>query len=109
MNEIRKKRLWVLAVILLGCILTTFFILKALQENINLYYSPTDIVQGKAPLEQTIRGGGLVVKNSLKRSSQDLSLSFAITDSGENCYSALYWHSFQIYSVKVRELWFWGN
>jgi cytochrome c-type biogenesis protein CcmE len=43
--------------------------LSALQQNINLFYTPTQIANGEAPLDTRIRAGGMVEKGSLKRSS----------------------------------------
>ena len=76
----RRQRLFVLLFILVGAGMAVVLALRALQQNINLYYSPTDIKVGNAPLQQMIRGGGLVVKKSLKRSADSLVVRFEITD-----------------------------
>jgi len=54
--------------------------LMALNENINLFYSPADIADGKAPVGQLIRAGGMVVNGSVKRSTTDLTVNFVISD-----------------------------
>jgi cytochrome c-type biogenesis protein CcmE len=54
--------------------------LMALNENINLFYSPQQIVDGEAPVGPTIRAGGMVVDGSVQRSSEDLKVSFIISD-----------------------------
>jgi cytochrome c-type biogenesis protein CcmE len=43
--------------------------LSALQQNINLFYTPTQIANGEAPHDTRIRAGGMVEKGSLQRSA----------------------------------------
>jgi cytochrome c-type biogenesis protein CcmE len=57
--------------------------LSALQKNINLFYSPTEVSQGKAPEGATFRLGGMVVDGSVKRSNTDLGVQFDLTDTAE--------------------------
>ena len=54
--------------------------LMALNENINLFYSPEEIVAGIAPVGKLIRAGGMVQKGSVQRSDVDLSVSFMVSD-----------------------------
>jgi cytochrome c-type biogenesis protein CcmE len=54
--------------------------LYALQQNINLFYSPSQIVAGEAPQGRSIRVGGLVVAGSVQRDSQSLQVGFTLTD-----------------------------
>ena len=53
-------------------------ILNALNSNIALYITPTDVVQGKAPRNQVFRIGGMVKEDSLKRDG--LVVHFVMTD-----------------------------
>jgi cytochrome c-type biogenesis protein CcmE len=57
--------------------------LYALQQNINLFYSPSQVKAGEAPLGRSIRLGGLVVPGSVQRDSQTLRVAFTLTDTGE--------------------------
>jgi len=57
--------------------------LTALQENINLFFSPTEVAEGKAPDGATFRLGGMVVDGSVKRSATDLNVSFDLTDTAQ--------------------------
>ena len=43
MNPIRKQRLYALMAILLGSLLATWLVVSALSENMNLFYSPTEM------------------------------------------------------------------
>lgn len=80
MNPVRKKRLFVVLAILAGVGIAVALALTALQENINLFYTPTQIAAGEAPEGSRIRAGGLVELGSLKRSADSLGVSFRVTD-----------------------------
>jgi cytochrome c-type biogenesis protein CcmE len=54
--------------------------MAALRQNINLFYTPTQIVAGEAPRGTRIRAGGLVETGSLKRTPGSLALRFVVTD-----------------------------
>ena len=82
MNPKRKQRLIIVLGVLVAVGLATGLITFALRENINLFFTPTEIVEGKAPMERRIRVGGLVVEGSVKR-GEDLQVSFDLTDNAE--------------------------
>ena len=88
MNPRRKQRLIaVLAIVFLigggaGALL------YALNENVDLFYTPTDLVQGlgkdktKPIVGQRLRIGGMVVPGSVKRDEHSLKVSFELVDTG---------------------------
>lgn len=82
MNPKRKQRL----VIVLGAVaavgLAVGLMTYAMRENINLFYTPSQVVAGEAPLEKRIRVGGLVVVGSLQR-GEGLAVTFDITDNAQ--------------------------
>ena len=80
MKSQRRDRLVLVVFILAGVGGATAFALMALNENINLFYSPEQIVAGEAPLGRVIRAGGMVVSDSVVRSNSDLGVSFVISD-----------------------------
>lgn len=80
MNRVRKQRLIVLTIVLIGIAITVGLALYALRQNINLFYSPTEIMEGKAPVGDKMRVGGLVVEGSVKRNPETLDVTFDITD-----------------------------
>jgi len=82
-NPVRKKRLYIVLAILAGVGVAVALALSALQENINLFYTPTQIATGEAPKGTRIRAGGLVEVGSLTRSSDSLTVSFRVTDNHE--------------------------
>lgn len=83
MNPVRKKRLFIVLAILAGVGIAVALALSALQENINLFYTPTQIAAGEAPEGTRIRAGGLVEMGSLTRSADSLGVSFRVTDNHE--------------------------
>lgn len=54
--------------------------LSAFKQNINLFFSPTQVHAGQALAHSTFRLGGIVVENSMHRGDADLSVTFAVTD-----------------------------
>ena len=80
MNPIRKKRLIIISSIVIGLALATTFVLLALEENLNAFYTAEDIKLGKANPDRTIRVGGLVVEGSVKREPGELAVEFLLTD-----------------------------
>jgi cytochrome c-type biogenesis protein CcmE len=79
-NPVRKKRLFIVLAILAGFGIAVALALSALQQNINLFYSPTQIANGEAPQGTRIRAGGMVEMGSVKRSSDSLETDFVVTD-----------------------------
>ncbi|MET1078154.1 MAG: cytochrome c maturation protein CcmE [Pseudomonas sp.] len=80
MNPLRKKRLLLILAILLGVSLAVGLALSALQQNINLFYTPTQIANGEVPADTRIRAGGMVKEGSLVRSTDSLTVRFVVTD-----------------------------
>ncbi|KTD35990.1 cytochrome c-type biogenesis protein CcmE [Legionella nautarum] len=79
MNPVRKRKMLVLLFILFVLTLVTSLVLYALGQNINLFYTPSQVVKGEAANKHSIRLGGMVVKNSIVRGG-DLSVQFKLTD-----------------------------
>ena len=84
MNPVRKKRLYIVLAIVAGVGIATALALSALQENINLFYTPTQIADGDAPVDTRIRAGGMVADGSLKRTGDSLDVEFVVTDFANN-------------------------
>lgn len=84
----RKKRLaWVLSLVV-GVAAAISLILYALTQNIDLFYTPSEMIQGKGKdltrpqVGQRLRVGGMVVEGSVKRNPDTLEVSFKVTDTG---------------------------
>lgn len=80
MHPERKKRAIVLVIILILAGAVVGLVAYALRQNINLFYSPTQIAVGEAPLDSTIRAGGMVKLGSVVRDQKTLEVTFLITD-----------------------------
>ena len=80
MNPIRKQRLYALIAILIGSLLATWLVVSALSENMNLFYSPTEIKQANLDQGTLIRAGGMVKAGSIIKSKDSLDVSFTVTD-----------------------------
>ena len=80
MHPVRKKRLLVITAIVLILSAAGGLVMYALQQNINLFFSPSQIAMGEAPRNAIIRAGGMVVKGSVKRNSDTLAVAFDVTD-----------------------------
>ncbi len=80
MHPARKQRLFIILFIVVFSSIAVLLITYALRENINLFYPPTKIAEGEAPVDTRIRAGGCVVRGSIVRASDSLQVSFNITD-----------------------------
>lgn len=80
MNAVRKRKLKVILLIGLGLSIAVALVLYALRQNISLFFSPTQVSLGEAPLNHTIRVGGMVKKGSIIREKNNLMVQFDITD-----------------------------
>ncbi len=80
MKPHRKRRLYVVLFLVLTSSAAVGLTLMALNENINLFYTPMQIASGEAPQGKTIRAGGVVVPGSLHRDESSLLITFAISD-----------------------------
>jgi len=56
-------------------------VLNALNSNIAFFVTPTEVVEGKAPLSQIFRIGGFVKEGSIRR--DNLTVHFVITDTAK--------------------------
>lgn len=88
MQPRRKKRL--LSILLIISLITGAIgaMLFALQQNIDLFYTPTQLVNGlgkdkvKPVVGQRLRIGGMVVPGSVSRDPQSLKVRFQLVDTG---------------------------
>ena len=78
----RQNRMLLVALLLFGVFSAGYLGIKAFNENLLYFYTPTDIVNGKAPVGKSFRVGGLVEKDSVQR--QDMMVSFVVTDNNKS-------------------------
>ncbi|WED21034.1 cytochrome c maturation protein CcmE [Vibrio sp. JC009] len=87
MNPRRKKRLGLLLALFFGVSATVGLIVYALNQNMDLFYTPTEMVYGKPDgskpqVGQRLRIGGMVVEGTVKRDPSSLKVSFDLADVG---------------------------
>lgn len=76
----RKKTLIILLAVVMGIGIAVGLALYALRQNINLFYTPSQLVANEAPEGRRIQVGGLVMQGSLQREPDSLAVRFTITD-----------------------------
>lgn len=80
MNPLRKQRLYALIAVLIGSLLATWLVVSALSENMNLFYSPSEILKADIDENVLIRAGGMVKQGSIEKSKDSLNVRFTVTD-----------------------------
>ena len=80
MNPTRRRRLWLVVLVVFAVAGATALAMTALRQNIQHFYSPTELSEGKAPPERRFRLGGVVAEGSTERASDSLEVRFVVTD-----------------------------
>jgi len=80
----RHKRLVFIVGGLAGLGLAATFVFNALNSNMQFFFSPTEVVENKAPQNTSFRLGGLVKEGSLSREDDGLTVHFQVTDTAES-------------------------
>lgn len=80
MHPVRRRRLQIVLLIVFAASTAVGLIAYALRENINLFYTPSQIAAGEAPRGVQLRAGGMVVEGSVRRAPDSLFVEFEVTD-----------------------------
>lgn len=80
MTPTRKRRLIVVSLVLAAVAAAAGLTVLALQQNMTYLYSPSEVDAGHAPEGSRFRLGGVVLEDSIKRSSDSLDVEFTVTD-----------------------------
>ncbi len=86
MNYKQKRKLFTILGILSLLFIATGFTLFALKQNINLFYTPTELIHQNVPLNKAIRIGGYVKDKSVQYDKKGEKVSFVITDRKNELY-----------------------
>jgi cytochrome c-type biogenesis protein CcmE len=78
----RQKRIALIAGGLAAIGIASALVLNALDSNIALYVTPSEVADGKAPQGKAFRIGGMVREGSLRR--DNLTVHFVITDTAKD-------------------------
>lgn len=88
MNPRRKKRMFTIVSLLTGLSLAVALTLISINENIDIFYTPTELIEGKGEnkqkpfIGQKLRIGGMVVPGSVVRDETTLDVEFKLIDTG---------------------------
>lgn len=80
MNPKRKQRLLLILLGVSAVGVAAALVLFALRQNVNFFFTPSEISSGVAPTEQVIRAGGMVREGSVEREDGTLKVYFNVTD-----------------------------
>jgi cytochrome c-type biogenesis protein CcmE len=86
MKPHRKRKLGVILFIASGLSVAIGLALFALSNNIDLFYTPTQVAAGEVPQGQHVRVGGMVKEGSVEHSEQALHVRFAATDYNQDVW-----------------------
>lgn len=84
MTPRRKKHLALIVIAVLAFGLAIGLTTYALRQNINLFYTPTQVAEGLVSETITFRVGGLVREGSIFREQGSLDVQFTITDAAHD-------------------------
>ena len=82
MKAVRKKRLIAVLVLMLSSGLGSFLIIKALDSNLDFFFTPSEIFKEELPNNKRIKVGGMVLEDSVSRNGTNI--LFKITDYKES-------------------------
>ena len=80
MTPARKKRLALIILMVTGVAVGVGLALKSLDQNIMFFFTPSEVISGKAPANKLFRMGGMVVEGSVNRPGDGLTVKFDLTD-----------------------------
>jgi cytochrome c-type biogenesis protein CcmE len=80
----RHKKLIVIALGVAALGVATALVLRAFNENLVFFFTPSEVVEHKAPQGRTFRIGGMVEKGSLKREADGVTVRFVVTDTAKS-------------------------
>ena len=78
MKPQRKRRLTTVFLILISSAFGSFLIIKALDSNLDFFFTPTELYAQNIPVNKRIKVGGMVLEGSVKR--EKTNIIFEITD-----------------------------
>jgi cytochrome c-type biogenesis protein CcmE len=64
--------------------LAVSLLLSVFNSNIQLFYTPTEVAQGKVPPGAEFKVGGMVAADSVERLADGITVEFVLTDHAEN-------------------------
>ena len=78
MKKIRTQRLITVLLILISSALGSFLVIRALDSNLDFFFTPSELFKEELPDNKRIKVGGMVLDGSVTRDKTNI--SFVITD-----------------------------
>lgn len=80
MKPHRRKKLGIILFIAAGLSVAAGVTLFALSQNINMFFTPTQVAEGEVEIGTQFRIGGMVKEGSIERAGDSLDVAFVTTD-----------------------------
>jgi len=80
----RHKRVAAIALGVVALGIVAALVLKAFNQNLVFFFTPSQVAANEAPQGRTFRIGGLVEQGSLKRLPDGVSVAFVVTDTAKS-------------------------
>ena len=80
----KTKRFNFILLLIISTSLAVYFVLKALEDKVVFFYSPTELKSSAINPEEIIRIGGIVLKESTKFYENSMKISFIVTDNKQD-------------------------
>jgi cytochrome c-type biogenesis protein CcmE len=80
----RHKRIAVIVIGVVALGVAAALVLRAFNENLVFFFTPSQIVAHEAPQGRTFRIGGMVEKGSVRRQADGVTVQFIVTDTAKS-------------------------
>jgi cytochrome c-type biogenesis protein CcmE len=80
----RHKRIVAIAIGVAALGVATALVLRAFNESLVFFFTPSEVVENKAPHGRTFRIGGMVEKGSVQRQADGVTVRFLVTDTAKS-------------------------
>jgi cytochrome c-type biogenesis protein CcmE len=76
----KNQRLVLVAAAVIAVLAAVLMAMWGLRERASYFYTPADVVSGKAEQGRAVRLGGMVERGSIQRQSDGVTIRFVVTD-----------------------------
>lgn len=76
----RRQRMLLVGLVAAGVTVSAGLALRAFQENLLYFFTPSQVAEGEAPSHRAYHLGGMVLEDSIRRDPGSLTVNFVVTD-----------------------------
>ena len=80
----KNQRLSLLLLAVVAVLAAVLLAMLGLRQQASYFYAPSDIARGGVPVGREVRLGGMVVKGSLRRERDGVTIDFTVTDGAKS-------------------------